>query len=101
MIDDIDRLKIKRALKDEAFWIAVLPLLASLHPDARDFLAERWELIAVLLGYLVHNGYLRGKTIKGAGDVLVQRQPIAFDPAMMEPVHEPLPYPGQEQPDGE
>lgn len=79
MTDDLDRLKVKRTLRDEAFWVALLPLLASLHPDARDFLAERWEMLLVLLGYLVHNGYLRGQTIRGASEVVVQRQPLAIE----------------------
>lgn len=87
MIDKVDRLKLKRVLRDEAFWVAVLPLLASLHPDMRVFLEERWELLLVLLGYLAHNGYLRGKVVKGAADVM------AWDNGAVQ--HDPLPHPGQ------
>ena len=70
MDEQIDRLKLKRALRDEAFWIVVLPLIASLHPDVRDFLMERWELLLGLLAYLAHNGYLRGKVVSGASEVM-------------------------------
>ena len=90
MADQIDRLKLKRVLRDEAFWVAVLPLLASLHPDVRAFLEERWELLLVLLGYLAHNGYLRGKVVKGASDVMVWQDSA---PSSTLPVHEPLPHP--------
>lgn len=70
MMDRSERLRVKRTLRDEAFWIALLPLAASLHPEARAFLADRWELILVLLGYLAHNGYLRGKSIVGVTTVM-------------------------------
>lgn len=61
----IERLRVRRALRDEAFWIVVLPLLASVHPDAQAWLLERWELLIPVLGYLAHNGYLRGKAVAG------------------------------------
>lgn len=88
MTDAIDRLKLKRTLKDEAFWIAVLPLIASIHPVTRDFLQARWELALVLIGYLVHNGYLRGRVVRSAGDVMVQQQPIVLPPEMYEAIPE-------------
>lgn len=69
-MDRSERLRVKRTLRDEAFWVALLPLAASLHPEARAFIADRWELILVLLGYLAHNGYLRGKSIAGVTSIL-------------------------------